>query len=221
MRPPAVRMHDMNDSSTQRIAITGDVAADAAAIAQAAARLRAGALAVIPTDTVYGLAAHPDRIEAVQRLFAIKGRAASKAIPLLIAGPENARARGAQFSAAATCLATRFWPGALTLVLPVDTAPGHTEGFRVPDCATTQDLLRAVGGVLRVTSANRSGEPPAATAAAAIEALGDDVDLVLDNGPARGGVASTVVRVCGETATILRAGAIGPEALRAAGVQLA
>ncbi len=194
--------------------------ASAAAIAELAQRLRDGALAVIPTDTVYGLAAHPDRPEAVARLFAIKGREAAKPIPLLIASTDDARRYGAVFTPPAERLAARFWPGALTLVLPLQSRPEATEGFRVPDSPVTRALLTAAGGVLRVTSANRSGEPPATTATEAREALGDTVDAILDAGPAPIGVASTVAAVRANGVHILRAGAIDTPTLRAAGVDV-
>ncbi len=185
-------------------------------VARAASLLRGGALAVIPTDTVYGLAAHPALPQAIARLFTVKGRDALKPIPLLIAELADAETYGAEFSPLARRLAKAFWPGALTLVLPVHTAGGGTEGFRVPDCAITLALLREGGGVLRVTSANRSGEPPATTAEEAQAALGADVQVILDNGPAPRGIPSTVARVVGNTLEILREGAISEATLRAA-----
>jgi L-threonylcarbamoyladenylate synthase len=190
------------------------------AVADAAARLHAGALAIVPTDTVYGVAAHPGCPQAVERLFTIKGRDRTKPIPFLIASLDDARRYGAQFSPLAATLAARFWPGALTLVLPMENAPGVEEGFRVPDSAVARALIRAAGGILRVTSANQSGEAPALTAAEAMRALGDTIDLVFDDGPAPIGVASTVVRVAGSQARILRLGALSAQALRDAGADL-
>ncbi|MCE9615169.1 MAG: threonylcarbamoyl-AMP synthase [Lentisphaerae bacterium] len=200
--------------------ISVDAVGKDAAVARVAARLRAGGLVVIPTDTVYGLAAHPDCPAAVEHLFTVKGRDAAKAIPLLIADAGDAHRFGAELSPFAARLAARFWPGALTLVLPVGGTDGRTEGFRVPASTITRALLRAVGGGLRVTSANRSGEPPATTADAALQALDHDVDLVLDAGPASHGVASTVARLAGDTVDILRVGVITADDLRAAGVRV-
>lgn len=191
-----------------------------AAVADAAARLRAGALAIVPTDTVYGIAAHPECPQAVARLFTIKGRDPAKPIPFLVASALDARRHGARFSPLADTLAARFWPGPLTLVLPLDGHDGVEEGFRVPDSAMTRALLTAAGGILRVTSANQSGEPPATTAAEAMRALGDTIDLVFDDGPAPIGVASTVLRVAGSQARILRLGALSAQALRDAGAHL-
>ena len=102
-------------------------------------------------------------------------------------------------------LARRFWPGPLTLVL---STPHGFRGFRVPKYAVTLALLRSVGRVLAVTSANRSGEPPTVTAQEAAEAVGGRVSVVLDAGRSPGGVPSTVVRVDGEKVEILREGAI-------------
>jgi len=190
----------------------GDVDA-AEAVRLAAAALRRGALAIIPTDTVYGLAAHPAADAAVRRLFEAKARDFGKPIALLAADSAAVAGRGAALEGAARRLAERFWPGALTLVLKT---PDGFEGFRVPAHPLTLALLRACGGLLRATSANRSGAPPALTAAAALDALGGAAELVLDAGPAPGGTPSTVVRVDGERVQVLRAGAIAAAAVRAA-----
>lgn len=181
---------------------------DDAQVLRAAESLRAGALVVIPTDTVYGVAAHPGCPDAVARLYAAKGRPEGKPIPLLLADAGAVKQLGAEPAAAERRLMDRYWPGALTLVIGT---PQGTEGVRVPDCEVTRALLTACGGMLRVTSANRSGEAPALTADAAAKALEGWVDETLDAGPAPGGTASTVVRVDGGRAEILRAGAV-PEA---------
>ena len=187
----------------------------AARIREAAQRLLEGGVAVIPTDTVYGLAAHPGRPEAVARLYTLKERPRDKPIPLLIADETALEALGARLDETARRLAQRWWPGPLTLV--IDT-PGGTEGVRVPDCALTRELLRQCGGALRATSANRSGKPPALTAAAALAALGPAAKtlLVLDDGPAPRGRPSTVVRVTEGTIEVLRPGAVPETDLRKA-----
>ncbi|MGN0855232.1 MAG: L-threonylcarbamoyladenylate synthase [Kiritimatiellia bacterium] len=169
------------------------VRCDAAGLAEATAVLLAGGVAVIPTDTVYGLAAHPASPAAVDRLYTIKARAHGKPIALLAS------------DAAATPVVhplTDKWPGGLTIVYA-------GEGYRVPDHEWTRALLRNCGGLLRVTSANLSGERPATDAAAALAEVGLSADLVVDDGISPGGVASTVVRVSdsGEWA-ILRQGAL-------------
>ena len=170
-----------------------------------------GGLVVIPTDTVYGLAADPRSAEAEAKLWTVKGRGLEKKIALLAADPAAVRRVASRFDEAAQRLAKAFWPGPLTLVLPT---PGGTEGFRVPDDPVALALLRAAGGLLRVTSANRSGAAPALTAADAIQALGDEVDLIVDAGPARGGVPSTVVAVQESGLKILREGALGSDEIR-------
>ena len=168
---------------------------------------------IMPTDTVYGVAAHPGAPEAVKRLYDAKGRDAAKPIALLAANQEAVERYGATLTGPERTLVARYWPGALTLVLA--TAEG-TEGFRVPDHALALSLIEAAGGVLRVTSANRSGEPPALTAEDAARAIGTHVDEVIDAGPVPGGVASTVVRVIDGRPRILREGALtGKEILDA------
>ena len=158
----------------------------------AAALLNRGGVAVIPTDTVYGLAAHPSYPAAVERLYAIKGRDARKPIALLAADADAVAAFGAAMPSAAAKLASERWPGALTLVLPC--GDGY-EGFRVPDHAWTRRLLARCGGALRVTSANLSGRRPATDAPQALADVGLSADMVVDDGVSPGGVPSTVVKV--------------------------
>ena len=158
----------------------------------AADLLNRGGVAVIPTDTVYGLAAHPSHPAAVERLYAIKGRDARKPIALLATDADAVTAFGATMPSAAAKLAAERWPGALTLVLPCG---DEYEGFRVPDHAWTRKLLAKCGGALRVTSANLSGRRPATDAPQALADVGLSADLVVDDGVSPGGVPSTVVKV--------------------------
>lgn len=176
-----------------------------AAIAAAGRTLQAGCLVVFPTDTVYGIAAHPEIPSAVDRLFEAKYRNLHKPIPLLASSLARAEQAGARFDPVERRVAEALWPGPLTLIVA---AGDHEEGIRVPDHAIALALLAAVGGTLRATSANRSGRPPAGTAEQALEALAPFVDVVLDAGPIAGGVASTVARVRGGTVEILRKGEI-------------
>jgi L-threonylcarbamoyladenylate synthase len=193
---------------------------DAEEIRRAAEALRQGLLVILPTDTVYGVAAHPSVPAAVERLFAVKGREAGKPVPLLAGSVEDVEGYGAEFTGADRRLAAAFWPGPLTIVLNLRRrndgrqeggAGGRTEGFRVPRHDTALALLAAAGGILRVTSANLSGEPPALTARDAQRALAPHACVVLDAGPAPGGVASSVVKVVGESIEILREGAVPRE----------
>lgn len=210
-------------------------ASDPRLIDEALAVLRQGHLLVLPTDTVYGIAADPCSPGAEQRLYQAKNRPPDKPIPLLVANEAQIEQRQARFGPEARTLARRYWPGALTMILPVDRRPAspgistthdpcrqdspdaeihnrkdisHWEGFRIPDHAVTLTLLRAAGGALRVTSANRSGAPPALTAHDAVKALGSSIDLVLDAGRTQGGSPSTVIQITESTLIILREGAI-------------
>ncbi len=180
----------------------------------AAGRLRSGGVVIIPTDTVYGIAAHPECASAVERIRTIKGRRSDKPIALLAADRDAVMAFCGQLSAAADTLMQAFWPGALTLVLPCGDL---FEGFRVPAHPQICELLRACGGTLRVTSANLSGCMPALSAVEALRDVGLEADMVIDGGVSPGGVASTVVRAeADSTVTILREGAISPERIFAA-----
>ncbi len=181
------------------------VKSDEAGLEAAVRVLTGGGVAVIPTDTVYGLAAHPDFPGAVARLYAIKRRSEKKPIALLAGDADGAARFLGGLDAQARRIARREWPGALTLVLPKGDA---FEGVRVPDHAWTRRLLTACGGVLRVTSANLSGRRPATDAPAALAAVGLSADIVVDDGLSRGGAASTVAKVADGAVTILRPGPV-------------
>ncbi len=174
------------------------VKADEAGVRAAAEVLNGGGVAVVPTDTVYGLAAHPGCAAAVERLYAIKGRDAKKPIALLAA---DAAGAAAFVGAEAAALGGRYWPGALTVV-------SQGEGVRVPDHAWTRRLISACGGALRVTSANLSGRRAAADVPQALADVGLSADLVVDGGVSPGGVASTVVKVDATGLTVLREGPV-------------
>jgi len=179
-------------------------------IGKAAEFLRGGSLVILPTDTVYGVAADARNEGAVEKLYSAKSREKGKPIPVLAAGIEDVEAYGVEFSRIERVLAARFWPGPLTLVLR--TKHG-TEGFRVPAHDVALDLLRCSGGILRVTSANVSGEAPALTAEDAVAAIGGAVEAVLDSGKAPGGMPSTVAGIDGGRIVIFRQGAISSEEL--------
>ncbi len=184
----------------QRLAFNKDNCAIAAEV------LKRGGVVIVPTDTVYGVACHPDFPEALDRIRAMKGRDAEKPFQLLAASVEAVRADGALWTDDEVRLVTH-WPGALTLVLP--TSKGHAEGYRVPDEPLLKELLLLCGGLLRCTSVNLSGEPPAKDAEEAAQNLGASVDLLLDGGPAKLGISSTVAQLSPEgTLTILRQGSI-------------
>jgi len=193
---------------------------DAAGRALAIDTLRAGGIVAIPTDTVYGIGVALSTPAGIERLFAVKRRPLEKGIALLVADAAQAGGLGVM-TRVAEALGGACWPGGLTLVLEQragvvlpDALTGGvaTVGVRVPDHDAPRALARALGA-LPVTSANVSGQPEASTADEILAILGEDIDLILDGGPARGGAASTVVDASGERPRILRAGAIPTERL--------
>jgi tRNA threonylcarbamoyl adenosine modification protein (Sua5/YciO/YrdC/YwlC family) len=180
--------------------------------------LRAGGVIVLPTDTVYGLAALPGVAGATDRIFALKGRTADVPLAVLCADPDEALALAGHVPPAAHRLAERFWPGPLTLVLHRRPGLGYalgepagTIGVRCPDHPLVQAIGREVGPVA-ATSANRHGEPTPVTAAEVGAVFGDGVALVVDGGPA-GGVASTVVDCTTDPPRVLRAGSLDEAAI--------
>jgi L-threonylcarbamoyladenylate synthase len=181
------------------------------AVRLAAEALAAGLLVVLPTDTVYGLAADPRVKGSEDRLRAAKGREPDKPIPILAADVDAIVFSGVSMNVFERRLAAAFWPGPLTLVL--QTTTDRQEGFRVPDCDVTRRVLKACGGLLRVTSANRSGEEPARTAAEAAAALAGRIAMVVDDGPSPGGTPSSVVRVVNGGLVVIREGAVLRESL--------
>lgn len=167
-------------------------------VAGAVSALERGELVVIPTDTVYGVAAAPTVEGAVGRLFWVKGRPAERAIPILGASVSDLAEVG-EFTPTAEALAEEFWPGPLTLVIPrsekFDVDLGgedpDTVAVRVPDDPLALELLRKTGP-LAVTSANLSGEPAAKTVEQARSVLGERVTVYLEGGEARGSGSSVV-----------------------------
>ena len=185
------------------------------AVREAASALRAGGLVVFPTDTVYGLGVDPWNEEAVQRLFRVKGRAASKPLQLLLADAAQLQDVVAEVSDAAQRIARRFFPGGLTLVLKrrpavpaTVVAGGATVGVRVPDHTVCLEMIRAFGSPLAASSANRSGRESPSTAQEAVAQVGESVDLVLDAGPCPLGRESAVLDLSGSRPRLLREGAI-------------
>ncbi|GBD84386.1 threonylcarbamoyl-AMP synthase [bacterium BMS3Abin02] len=179
-------------------------------IEDAVEAIRDGLIVGVPTDTVYGVAADPTSVAALERLALLKGRAGGHPFPVLVTSLHQA-ADLVEFSAAATRLGTEHWPGPLTLVLParrdLPVAHGGTIGVRVPDHPAALWLLE-VAGPLAVTSANRSGEPAARDDWEAKAIFGDEVAVYL-GGISLGGTPSTVVDCTVDPPVLLRAGPIG------------
>ncbi len=177
--------------------------------------LNAGHVIGVPTDTVYGIAASLQHPNAIEQIYAIKGRPEIKPIPILVADVAAAEAVAESFPAQARIAAEAHWPGALTVVVPAGRvvpaealAGGTTVGVRMPDHPLMLDLLCACGGALAVTSANRSGELPAITAGEVQSALHGRIPIVLDGGVAPGGSASTVAEFSGGSVIVHREGPI-------------
>ena len=170
--------------------------------------LRAERVIILPTDTVYGLAALPQSMRAIDELYGLKDRPASMPIAMLVASREQVSALAAGVPAAAEKLMDAFWPGPLTLVLAAGTGhpAGDTVGVRCPAHQFVRDLARRVGP-LAVTSANRHGQPTAATALGAADSLTAEVALIVDGGPCEG-IASTVVDATDPALPLLREGSI-------------
>lgn len=197
-------------SKIRILSLTSSESANPKIIAEAAAALREGKLIIMPTDTVYGVAADFFNEKSIALLQKIKKRPAEKSIPILAADCRQIEKIKARFGTIGQELTKRYWPGPLTLVLPLG---DQWEGFRIPNHKAALAIIKAAGGLLRVTSANLSGRPPALTAAEAASALPDGVALAVDAGPAAGGIPSTVVKIINEKAIILREGAISSDAI--------
>jgi len=191
-------------------------AADAAGIARAAQVLRAGGLVAVPTETVYGLAARADSAEAIAGIYRAKGRPDFN--PLIVHVPGLAEAEAlARFDDRARALAQAFWPGALTLVLPLQggaavasavSAGLPTLALRCPAHPAMRAVLAETGLPLAAPSANRSGGVSPTSAAHVAASLGDRVDLILDGGDCPAGIESTIVAVREQGWQVLRPGPI-------------
>jgi L-threonylcarbamoyladenylate synthase len=195
-------------------------AAAAGALDLAVEHLLRGDLVVLPTDTVYGVAAHAFMPAAVAQLYAVKGRPSHKPIPMLLPNTDAVHTVCATVPPVTWRLAERFWPGALSIVLPRApavpdevTAGGVTVAVRVPDHSLVRALCQSLGAPLAATSANRHGQPSPVTPGEAWDAMGGRVALILDGGQCPGGMASTVLDLTVSPAVIRRPGPVTAEAL--------
>ncbi len=191
--------------------------ANATARQSAAGLLAAGRVVVFPTDTVYGLGALPTPT-AVRALYVVKGRPATKPIPLLLANAVELDRYAPEPGELAHVLVDGFWPGPLTIVLRAGPeialavgSPDGTVGFRVPAHEHLRNLIALCGGALAVTSANRSGEPETRSATEARRQLGDQVAMVLDGGDSGFSHPSTIIAVRGTEIIILRDGTLSEQ----------
>lgn len=183
--------------------------------------LREGGVVAFPTDTVYGLGAAAFNYAAVSTLFVIKGRSRDQGVPLLIASESQLQEVAATVSDDAMSLAERFWPGALTLLVPRHpNVPSLVAGgassvaVRLPDHPCAQALVQALGGPITGTSANRHGGPEPTSSDEVQRQLGNRLSLILDGGPSPISVPSTIVDTTVSPPKIVRLGALGIDELR-------
>ncbi|MEP7061050.1 MAG: L-threonylcarbamoyladenylate synthase [Betaproteobacteria bacterium] len=203
---------------------TSIVVPDTAAVADAARRLRNGELVAFPTETVYGLGADADNPQAVQRIFAAKGRPAAHPVIVHLADATDLEHWARDIPERARRLARAFWPGPLTLILPraarvhdVVTGGQHSVGLRVPSHPVARALLRAFaaagGRGIAAPSANRFGRVSATTARHVAADFGATVSLILDGGATDVGIESTIVAFTGAHPMLLRPGAVSVDAI--------
>ena len=187
-------------------------------VRRVAGLLRRGAVAVFPTDTLYGLGCSGRSPRGLERLRELKGGDRSSPFILLLGEAAWVAAITTGSTSLAERLMARHWPGPLTIVL--DAAPGLDEtlvseagtvAVRVPRSELCTSLCRALGGPIASTSANAAGRPPAPSAIEAVREFGDRIDVVLDGGRAPSGIASTIVDARGDRPLVLRQGATRPD----------
>ena len=200
-------------SSAQRYSTTTDEEREAA-VEAASLAVQRGELVVLPTDTVYGLAADAFDKDSVQELLHAKGRGRDMPPPVLVSAPTTLDALAVRVPPWARILVEKFWPGALTLVCHAHASLqwdlGDTRGtvaVRMPDHPVALEILERTGP-LAVSSANLTGRPAATEADQAEEMLGEEVEVIVDGGPSPGGEASTIVDCTTTPGRLLRLGAI-------------
>ncbi|MFN4101738.1 MAG: L-threonylcarbamoyladenylate synthase [Pararhodobacter sp.] len=199
---------------------------DAPGLTRAAALLRAGALVAMPTETVYGLAADATNDRAVAQIFEAKGRPRFNPLIVHLAALEQVDLY-ADMTPLAQRLAAAFWPGPLTLVLPLRgglsplvTAGLDTVAVRMPAHPVARALLAAFGGPLAAPSANPSGRISPVTAQHVLDGLAGRIEAVVDGGACAVGLESTILDACGDTPVLLRAGGLAVEAIEALGLSV-
>ncbi len=193
-----------------------------AAVRRAALHLRRGSVVVLPTETVYGLAANALNPEAVALLYSIKGRPANNPVIVHVSSLEMARSCVQSWPESASRLASAFWPGPLTLVLPrstqipdIVTAGGNTVALRFPSHPMMRAVIEACGFPLAAPSANLSSQVSPTTASHCAQALEGRVTLIVDGGPCQIGIESTVIDLTLAEPRLLRPGMISADSIRA------
>ncbi|WDZ87973.1 L-threonylcarbamoyladenylate synthase [Micromonospora cathayae] len=192
----------------------------ATGVAEAAAVLRSGGLVAFPTETVYGLGANALDGHAAARIFAAKARPSFDPLITHLADPADLTGLVGAVPPTVAALAERFWPGPLTLIVdrppvvpPIVTSGLPTMAVRVPDHPVARELIRAAGVPVAAPSANRFGMLSPTRAEHVVAGLGDAVDLIVDGGPTRCGIESTIVDARGDRPVVLRLGSLPVEAL--------
>jgi tRNA threonylcarbamoyl adenosine modification protein (Sua5/YciO/YrdC/YwlC family) len=190
-------------------------APDSNVVSFAASLIQRGRVVAVPTDTFYALSADPFNLSAIEEVFRIKGRAETKALPILVSSIEQSVTLVRDVPDAFLTLAHKFWPGALTLVVSAThrmplkvTGNSGRVALRWPDSRIITALVEAVGGPITGTSANLSGFPSCTNGSQIVKQLGDRLPLILDSGDTGATLASTIVRVDGSEWSIVREGAI-------------
>lgn len=185
------------------------------AIKDAAEVILSGGIVAVPTESFYGLAVHALDEKAIERLFAVKRRREDNPVLILIPSKEGLSSYVTEVHEKDRKLMERFWPGGLTMVffagpiLPRSLTAGTGKiGVRLSSHPVPTELARAVGAPITGTSANRSGRPSCSTAEEVMEALGEDIDLILDGGKTAGGKGSTVLDVTTDPPVVLREGIV-------------
>lgn len=181
----------------------------------AVAALRRGGVVAFPTETFYGLAADPRSPAAIRRIFSLKQRPADQPLPLIAADAEQVAEHVGALTPLGARLASRGWPGALTLIIPasprlcgdVHLSTGKV-AVRVPADEIARRLARQAGHPITSTSANISGEAPPSTPEDVVRVFGDRVDVLIDAGPTPGGLPSTIVDATGDSPVLVRAGVV-------------
>jgi len=185
---------------------------------QAAAIIQTGGVIAFPTDTVYGIGVSAFNGKAIEKIYEVKGRSHLKAIPVLLGDVEDLDQISSPLTPAVQRIISKFWPGALTLVIPAlsslpdNLSPSPTIGVRIPDLDQVRNILRTTGP-LAATSANLSGEPSALSADEVLLQLDGRIDLILDGGSVPGGQASTVLDCSGDKHNVLRPGPISLQSI--------
>ena len=184
-------------------------------LAPAVSALGRGGVVAFPTETFYGLAVDPRSAAAVKRVFELKRRAPDQPLPLIASGVDQIIDHVGTMTPLAARLASRGWPGPLTLIIPasshlcddVHLSTGKV-AVRVPADAVARALARSAGHAITSTSANISGHPPASTPERVVASFGSGIDVLIDSGPTPAGLPSTIIDATGGVPVLVRAGAI-------------